>query len=256
MFSLQKRCQRWLSYSTPAYEITILLTTTRKEATAHRCQHIVSEAALVVCSASVVVAVGELVASAPDKTIVDRAADESAAEDCKLLRDGMLESIRLLYDIDEGVGAAAEEGEPASPGTFVSPVGVALAVAFSPPIVLDAMMVVDFAGLGVGRLLGRTSALSPVQSAWPPSFTTIPTPAMASPSPLSFWNCVISKVSSAPGSCRSVISFLAGFMYIRKLYCRLSPFSPTEPGETYSRRGGEVVLMLVMSKLFLKFALA
>jgi hypothetical protein len=77
---------------------------------------------------------------------------------------------------------------------------------------------------------GAGLAPPPSQSACPPSFTTMLTPAVAGFSPLSFSNLAISKISLSAGSCRSVISFRSGLMYIRKVYCRLSPFSPKAPG--------------------------
>jgi hypothetical protein len=77
---------------------------------------------------------------------------------------------------------------------------------------------------------GAGLASPPSQSACPPSFTTILIPAVAGFSPLSFSNLAISKISLSAGSCRSVISFRSGLMYIRNVYCRLSPFSPKAPG--------------------------
>jgi hypothetical protein len=77
---------------------------------------------------------------------------------------------------------------------------------------------------------GAGLASPPSQSACPPNFTTMLTPAVAGFSPLSFSNLAISKISLSAGSCRSVISFRSGLMYIRNVYCRLSPFSPKAPG--------------------------
>jgi hypothetical protein len=162
--------------------------------------------------------------------IVDTVFDGPTAEGGRLLSDETTEFGGSLDDAGVGVAVAAEESEPASSGKFVSSVGVALAVASSGLTVLDTATPVLLAGLGVGRLLGKVSALSPAQSAEPPSFTTIPTPAIASPNPFLSWNCLISKASLSPGSCRFVISFLPGFIYIKKLYCRSSPFSSKEPG--------------------------
>jgi hypothetical protein len=77
---------------------------------------------------------------------------------------------------------------------------------------------------------GAGLAPPPSQSACPPSFTTMLTPAVAGFSPLSFSNLAMSKIPPSVGSCRLVISFRSGLMYIRNVYCRLSPFSPKAPG--------------------------
>ena len=77
---------------------------------------------------------------------------------------------------------------------------------------------------------GAGLASPPSQSACPPSFTTMLTPAVAGFNPLSLSNLAISKVSPSAGSCRSVISFRPGLTYIKKEYCRLSPCSSKAPG--------------------------
>lgn len=142
------------------------LTMANREAMPHLWQRVVTGAAFAVCSAAVV-AVEEIVPSALDKTIVETVADGSAAEEGRSLSNAVFEFAGLLDDVGAGVGTT-------------------LAVAFSGLNVVDTSTAVLFAGLGVGRLLGNASALPPVQSASPPSFTTIPTPAIASPNPLSF----------------------------------------------------------------------
>lgn len=154
-----------ITYYTPFHEIIALPKTNSKETTAHRGQYIFSGAAFVVCSGGVAAAVGEPVPPALDKTIVDTVAGGSAAEDAGMPLDGTTEFTGLPDAADVGVGVAAEEGESAFPGTFASSVGVALAAASEPPVAVDTLTVVLLAGLGVGRLLGNASALSPAQSA-------------------------------------------------------------------------------------------
>lgn len=119
-----------------------------------------------------------------------------------------------------GEREAVLEGVPA----LGVPVGLAAALVALPAALL--------AGAADGRLSGNGFASPPSQFASPPSFTTIPTPAIASRNPLSSWNFLISNASFSPGTFKSVICRRPGLVYIKKVYCLLSPVSPTEPGAT------------------------
>ena len=100
-------------------------------------------------------------------------------------------------------------------------------------------------GAAEGNSDGTEIAPPPPQSAVPPSFTTIPTPATGSFRPLSPWNFFTSKTSPSVGNCISAYSRRCGFVYMRKTYCRSSPCSPRAPGALYSSSGADSVSIFV-----------